>query len=594
MVPLIVGPLPVEHVLPSGWDAFRIENWPVLRPLMRTTMPSTYDRSGGNEGADASHFLYQEREDFNVTTHLMGEGWLAFARFNRWHGSPWHFELDGKDNVLTESDLRPPLGVNWKTSKGADIIWQPMPFNESLRIAYSKTHYGTGYYIVQRVFPGARLSSPQPWGTPPQFVTNMFEKAGTDQSPPDCLEMRGSGSLTYKGAGTIRCLELEIPSSAAARMRAETIEIEFDGWQTVSAPVPIFFGAGTLVNRNKRRFLVRSIPMNIEFVGDKIVMRCQFPMPFYHSLSISAPGRLKVRYVKDVATPGTVGYFGALYRDHGKSSEPATLYNVTDLTGHLVGTSIIFTHNANLATLEGDPRIYFDGSITPQAHGTGTEEWGGGGDYWSGMQSTLPLCGHPVGAPNAQEATSEEDKIHSLYRFLLPDFMPFMRSCEFELERGANEHYESVVYWYGLPGASLSLAWESGNSFGLRKGHIGVMLVRTFDYESPNQTARVFVDGEFAGVWFSAGSTLGYYSNPPGENDASKPVMQRAKRRVRQDEFLLPVHLTRGKDKITVRLEPVESTLPFLPGSPSRNSASFSTLTLDAECIMPPRLRLPL
>ena len=32
----------------------------------RAYMRSTYDRAGGNERADASHFLYQEADDFNV------------------------------------------------------------------------------------------------------------------------------------------------------------------------------------------------------------------------------------------------------------------------------------------------------------------------------------------------------------------------------------------------------------------------------------------------------------------------------------------------------------------------------------------------
>jgi hypothetical protein len=55
-----------------------------------------------------------------------------------------------------------------------------------------------------------------------------------------------------------------------------------------------------------------------------------------------------------------------------------------DWSGQLVGTSWIFSHRAEFTTLEGDPRFFFDDSQTPQAQGTGTEEWGGGGDYWGG------------------------------------------------------------------------------------------------------------------------------------------------------------------------------------------------------------------
>src|SRR5438105_4474463 len=127
--------------------------------------------------------------------------------------------------------------------------------------------------------------------------------------------------------------------------------------------------------------------------------------------------------------------------------------------GHLAGTSFIFSHQAVLTTLEGDPRFFFDDSLTPQAQGTGTEEWGGGGDYWGGRNMTLPFAGHPVGAVNAKAAKQAEDKFESAYRFLLADLMPFGRNARICLEHGgtneSTEHYETVTYWYGLPSPSL-------------------------------------------------------------------------------------------------------------------------------------------
>ena len=112
-----------------------------------------------------------------------------------------------------------------------------------------------------------------------------------------------------------------------------------------------------------------------------------------------------------------------------------------------------------LSTLEGDPRFFFDDSQTPQAQGTGTEEWGGGGDYWGGQNMTLPLAGHPTGARKAEEAKDPEDKIESAYRFLLADLMPFGKNALIHLEHGgtneSTEHYETVTYWYGMPAPSL-------------------------------------------------------------------------------------------------------------------------------------------
>jgi hypothetical protein len=97
--------------------------------------------------------------------------------------------------------------------------------------------------------------------------------------------------------------------------------------------------------------------------------------------------------------------------------------------------------------------------MSPQAYGTGTEEWGGGGDYWGGRNMTLPFAGHPCGAPSLKEAKNDLDKIQSAYRFLLADLMPFGRNARITLEHGgmndSKEHYETVTYWYGLPAASL-------------------------------------------------------------------------------------------------------------------------------------------
>src|SRR5262245_62822119 len=97
-------------VIPIGLDANRHwERWPYQRIGARAYMRSTYDRAGGNEAADASHFLYQERDDFNVTLDVEGPGVLYFARYNHWHGSPWHYEVDGKDHIVQETSTENPL-----------------------------------------------------------------------------------------------------------------------------------------------------------------------------------------------------------------------------------------------------------------------------------------------------------------------------------------------------------------------------------------------------------------------------------------------------------------------------------------------------
>src|SRR5262249_10837495 len=159
----------------------------------------------------------------------------------------------------------------------------------------------------------------------------------------------------------------------------------------------------------------------------RVHLACYFPMPFFRSAHVELVGTgdsnfgeilWSARYTPYRDPVHHVAYFHATYRDHPKPErgKDLELLDTTraegggDWSGRLVGTSFIFSHRADLGTLEGDPRFFFDDSLTPQAQGTGTEEWAGGGDYWGGRNMTLPFAGHPVGARNAKEAKDEEDK----------------------------------------------------------------------------------------------------------------------------------------------------------------------------------------
>ncbi len=96
-------------VVPIVEDAYlQWDRWAQQRIGVRAYLRSTYDRTGGNRTADASHFLYQVAEDFNVTLDVEGAGVLYFVRTNHWHGSPWHYEIDGVDHVVEESTTRDP------------------------------------------------------------------------------------------------------------------------------------------------------------------------------------------------------------------------------------------------------------------------------------------------------------------------------------------------------------------------------------------------------------------------------------------------------------------------------------------------------
>ena len=675
-------------------------------------MRSTYDRTGGNEGADASHFLYQTADDFNVTLDVAGPGVLYFARYNHWHGSPWHYEVDGADHIVQETSsadpLHPtpnsvflperlfpnPLTWTWSQTKGADLMWTPIPFEKSFRMAYSRTFYGTGYYIYHQYVGGTKLSRPLvSWDgkTPPdKDVLELISRAGEDIAPqPGTAGIRGeSGELNLPASGwapvwtgrrapaQLRLLEFSVPSEQAAAFSRARLRVTWDGRQepSIDAPIALFYGAGTLYNRENKEYLVKSFPMVIKYEAGRVVLRCYFPMPFFRSARIELGGagvtaipgvKWALRYAPLKDPPNHVGYFHATYQDHPAPVRGHDLVLLDtqrfegggDWSGSFVGTSFIFSHGAVLSTLEGDPRFFFDDSQTPQAYGTGTEEWGGGGDYWGGLNMTLPFAGHPVGARSAKEAQNEEDKIESAYRFLLADLMPFGKNALIRLEHGgtnqSTEHYETVTYWYGLPAPSLvktdelrigdeasetqhrysspdasqpyeitsRYEWgvdtqkgeevypphtdrgrktKTSSEFTLRidPNNLGVMLRRKLDYSFPNQRAEVFIsapgkaDWKPAGIWYLAGSNTCVYSNPPNraELGATLHVVQTSNRRFRDDEFLIPRDLTRGRSAIRVRVmfSPVQT--PLYPGYPLPELA-WSEIRYTAYSFVVPKFK---
>lgn len=669
-------------LIPVGLDAFtHLEMLPNLRIGQRAYLRSTYDRSGGNEGADASHFLRQERDDFNVTLDAAGRGVLEFVRTNHWHGSPWHYVVDAAETVVSESTTAdpsvpvpgsvflpeapfpPPLALTWSTAQGADLSWVAMPFEHSFTLAYGRTHYGTGYYIYHLFDPSAgNLTSPirtwTPADTPPAEVLDLLSRAGTDIAPPattagtrvasGTVDVPAASTVTFAnltGSSMLRALTLVAPLDQLPALAAARLRVTWDGRATpsIDAPLPLFFGTGTFYNRNNEAALVRALLLDVAFDASSVRLATYFPMPFFEGakFEISAGAapiaglRFELRTRARSGPRNAVGYFHATYADHGVPVPGQDLV-IVDTTktegggswcGSFAGMSWIFSDNAVLQTLEGDPRMFFDDSASPQGYGTGTEEWAGGGDYWNGRTTTLPLAGHPVGAPSPAEVQTPDDAVESAYRLLVSDLMPFGKNARIQLEHGgtddSTEHYRSVAYWYGFPGACLvrtdsfhvgdpadeaahaytspsasaaetltsrfelgvvspavsdsgrHMTGTSEFTLSVDPTNQGVLLRRRLDYSYPNQRAEVSVapadaapGAPFvsAGIWYLAGSNTCVYSNPPGELDPALHTSETSDRRWREDELLLPRSLTAGHSKIRVRIHFTPANLPLVPG----------------------------
>lgn len=715
-----------QQKTPCGYDAFRLwDQLPQQRIGVRAYMRSTYARTGGSY--DASNFLFMNKEDENVTLDVKGNGVLYFFRTNHWHGSPWHFMVDGKDNIVSETatanpvdavkkfkntvfiperSFPQPLAWTWGTTKGANLIWAPIAFQDSLRIAYSRTFYGTGYYIYHLYANKNDLSKPiKTWDldkTPDQDVVELVNRAGTDIAPKNIKKREGIIKLDKEKitlatitspASSIRALKLTLPLDRVQDLERIRLQVTWDNaaYPSIDAPLCLFFGAGTFFNREQKEYLVKGLPINIryDYPNKKVELSCYYPMPFFRSAKFELTGitpgdaeiSYELRYERLKTTANRSSYFHATYYDIPKPElgRDMTWLDTKGLEGHqewsgsFLGTSFIFSHNVNLNTLEGDPRFFFDDSQTPQAYGTGTEEWAGGGDYWGGENMTLPLAGHPCGSTEKKTAVNDKDLIQSAYRFLVADLMPFGNRAVIRFEHNENvsqEHYETVCYWYGLPGTSLvktdsidigkledearhaynspqasgvesirsryewgpdaypAHAWgydlqkkagykemigkeiypdheqdgrrTTGTSeftVNLRKDNMGVLLRRTLDYSYPNQTAEVFVaaaggnNWEKAGTWYLAGANTYMISRPEGELSPRKYKVETSNRRFRDDEFLIPAYLTKGKPAIRIKIKFVPGHQELYPGHPFPNQSSWSELKYDVYSYVLPNFK---
>ena len=103
--------------------------------------------------------------------------------------------------------------------------------------------------------------------------------------------------------------------------------------------------------------------------------------------------------------------------------------------------------------------------------------------------------------------------------------------------------------------------------------------------KSPDR--RTDSDWRLAGVWYLAGANTCVYSNPKEELGDTQHVVQTSNRRFRDDEFIIPRDLTRGRSAIRVRVQFTPVNIPLFPGQPLPEPA-WSEIRYDAYCwVMP-------
>jgi hypothetical protein len=411
------------------------------------------------------------------------------------------------------------------------------------------------------------------------------------------------------GPRQLRSIRLGAMPSDGVALGNARLRIYWDGENTpsVDAPMKYLAGVGGGVYDPAGRALVQAWPSNAGSEDQTPATFSLFwPMPYHASARITvtpSPLRLPMRsvqwHITDEAFNDPAAWWGTFHATY-TVDQPVVGQDMTFLdvagSGRIVGTIVNFGRVG--PTLEGNPRFYLDGNRTPQVQATGTEEWGLGGNYWRrDHQTSLPLGGLP--SSNNNPLGSDDDGA-AFYRFLIADSIPFNHSAVLRWEHGASDTsvipYRAVVLWYGtpvktaLPSDSLDVgdvrsraahhygatdahrygltaavgyavhaplysasgvATTGTSSFRMRLDprNTGAFIRRVLDYGIPNQRANVYLDGQPAGTWYTAGS----FSGADREGHV---------RRWREEELPLPPSLTAGKSSVKVEVRFAPTTNP--------------------------------
>ena len=593
-----------------------LDRLPQLPRHITTGQFSSYNRKGLN--GDSGGFLYEDENGDKVIFDATGPGCIrSFWGTMIDNRQIFKFYFDGEKKPRIEAPLsdlyggtisgfpKPLVSLEklgyWGENPMAGNCVVPIPFAKSLKIStnipkfhhfiYERYPYGTPvttfsgnekHTELLEVFSG---ETKQKWSEHAKTYETKTDAVAAGKSFP-LLDLKDPGIIS----------ELVIEAEISDDLLSNTeIEMRWDGQSrpAVTVPLGMFFAIASGVAE------IRSLPIQVEKLPDsRLRMTCRFPMPFWENAQISLvnrssgpTGQISSRVVVEPQQwkPTEAGYFYALYRDGRTEMGRDWLFCDAFGTGWFLG-SVQTMQGGHYC--EGDERFTLDGAGGPQIYGTGTEDY-----YlccfWPNPVFSTPFagCSHNiVKSVRNKEGTSFEfnDRPACYYRFHLDAPIPFYSALDARIEHGGHSdiisRYKSIGFYYlnprsmlrmtdfldvGNPGSEhqhdyraenslltepLTAAYEGNRdeillrdtgrrhaegelsfTVAIDPDNDGVRLRRRLDQISA-QSAEVFIDGAPAGIWRHA--------------NRNQFV------RWADSDYDLPPSLTRGKEKLNIRLKP--------------------------------------
>ncbi len=563
------------------------DHLPELLEGTQALQVSSHDRRGGNmgDGYYATHpSLYVDTSGEHVLFDEQSPGclyrfWMTFTdpsvltnelRFYFDNEPTPRLELSVGDffSGTHPPFLFPLVGDGVRSCKGY-YSYYPFPYEKGLKITIDSVPTGTGYSASPFYYNITyhRFDSPddvQTWsGTEDaSVVLDQLDHVGEDPKISSSnTSLTGSVTVaagsaqslfSMDGSAVIQTIRITPSTLTFEQLQNTALLMNWDGGEgEVQVPLGCFFGSGT------NELQVKSLPIGMTATNGYY---CYFPMPFWESASISISNAglssvtipFEIQYATNTYIRDECGYFSVEHRDQYIVSDGNdVVFADTAGRGLFVGLSLFirgddFTRN-NLDHLEGDERMYIDGSASPAIYGTGTEDYFNCAWYFQNAPALLPYHGVAL-----QEFSPQPPNCTQAYRFHIGDAIPFFSRFRFGMEHGRANNtsglYDSVAYFYKQPAvgmeqsadfqaidgeafgyeatgnvaivtnawcfegnadqtyiASTGISYSGSSSFWVPAGtNAGMVLRRTLDRGFGKQKSSVYVDGAFAGIWYDA------------------------------------------------------------------------------------------
>lgn len=449
-------------------NVLRFDELPYPHPGVLVRQHGSFDPAGNNDdGFACNRWAYHDGE--YVLLDEVGPGCIESI----WCTSP---PTGGRIRIYFDNEAAPrvdrdilaffsgtavpflaPLVGNDHVSSSGFYCKVPLVFAHRVRVAF--TAPPCFWNILWRRYPPDMAVTSFTPALDVSAAVAMYNAAGADPKPTAGNQtLAGTAQpaagqiatlVASQGAGYIAALKIDPQPATEAVLSNLWLRITFDDAARphVNAPVGLFFGCGAGETN------VRGLPLGMAVNG---WYYCYFPMPYWRSVRIELANHsaVAVTVPYEVHVNGTpyqqeAGYFCAKYRRENPTGGDDYLFLDVAGSGQFLGASMVFVGPSDYSYLEGDERFYIDGSLTPQIHGTGTEDYLLAGWYFGKGPFTLPTHGM------VWQDTVGASRRLAMYRFHLNDRIPFSQRLVAGIEHGpVNDvaaDYASVAYYYCKP-----------------------------------------------------------------------------------------------------------------------------------------------